>query len=55
MKRPLFSILAAAAGLFAILIALDAINFETDRIDRWVMIFSFGGVAFRPFRRGLLG
>ena len=46
MKRAVFLMLAALAALVALLVALDAVNFETDRIDRWVMIFAFGGVAF---------
>jgi hypothetical protein len=41
-----FLLLAALSGLFAVLVAIDAINFETDRIDRWTMIFGFAGVAF---------
>lgn len=46
MKRTLFLILAALVAVFGVLVALDVVNFETDRIDRWVMIFSFAGVAF---------
>lgn len=46
MKRTLFLILAVLTAVFGVLIALDVVNFETDRIDRWVMIFSFAGVAF---------
>lgn len=46
MKRMTFLVLAALALLFAVLVAIDAINFETDRIDRWAMIFGFAGVAF---------
>lgn len=46
MKRMTFLLLAALTALFAVLVALDVINFETDRIDRWVMIVGFAGVAF---------
>ena len=46
MKRTLFLILAVLTAVFGVLVALDVVNFETDRIDRWVMIFSFAGVAF---------
>ncbi len=46
MKRLMFLLLAALTALFAVLIAADAINFQTDRTDRWAMIFGFAGVAF---------
>ncbi len=46
MKRLMFLLLAALAALFAILVAADAINLQTDRTDRWAMILGFAGVAF---------
>lgn len=46
MKRLLFLLLAALTGSFAVLVAIDVINFETARIDRWAMIVGFGATAF---------
>lgn len=51
MKRSLLLLPAVALAVFGALLALDIVNFEqglageTSQIDRWVMIFSFGGVA----------
>lgn len=51
MKRTLLLLPALALAIFGALLALDVINFEeglageTSQIDRWVMIFCFGGVA----------
>lgn len=51
MKRTLLLLPALALAAFGALLALDVVNFEeglageTSQIDRWVMIFCFGGVA----------
>ncbi len=46
MKRSTYLLLAAIPALAAVLFALDAVNLETDRMDRWAMIFSVAGAVF---------
>ena len=46
MKRMLFLMLAVLAALFALLIAVDVINLETDRADWWTMVTGIAATVF---------
>lgn len=46
MRRLAFVAGAVICALVAVLMATDVVNLDTDRMDRWVVIFAIAGVVF---------